>query len=147
MFDVEFLRLRGVESLIHFTPLDNLESIITNGLQSPDDLRRLGISATENDSLRYDGTDHVNLSITNPNIRLLYAFRKEHPERTYAILELDPALLDECEHAYSSTNAASNASERVNVEELFQGGGVHVLGTSRAIGPLTTKQKYWYSTA
>ena len=121
MNDAEYLKNRGVETLIHFTAASNLESIVEHGLVSPQEVARLSLDAAINDQYRYDGTDHANLSITNPNINLLFSFRKNHPDRTYAVIKIDPNVLNATEHRFCSTNAASSKSDFVNVEELFEG--------------------------
>lgn len=121
MSDSEHLRQRGVPCLVHFTALSNVRSILEHGLQSPRSLRDGDIAFDANDEARYDGDDHVNASITNPNQNLFYTFQKKYPSKHYAVLEISLDALDEVRHRFTSTNAASNKSDFVPVEALFEG--------------------------
>lgn len=61
-----FLRQRDVIELVHFTPVENLESILKNGLVSHN--RAIGLGGKCTDPLRLDGhPDTISLSITEPN--------------------------------------------------------------------------------
>lgn len=125
---LEYLRERGVERFVHFTSLDNAMSILERGIVPRSSLNEQDIPYLANDSLRLDGLDHVNLSITHPNIRLFYKFRKNNPDRYYVVFSIRPEVLLEYtgdygrgRYEFSNTNAASNSSMRCNVEQLFSG--------------------------
>jgi hypothetical protein len=118
--ELEFLRSRGVTELIHFTPAPNLRSILENGLIPRNRLEQENAKFTYIDESRHDGKEHINLSITNPNIRMFYTFRKRMPI-DFVVLTLDISLLSEYNHYYTSTNAASNQAMPCSVEELFFG--------------------------
>jgi superfamily II DNA helicase RecQ len=122
MSDAEYLKSRGVVNLIHFTPADNLPGILTDGIIPRNLLEQNGTNFTFTDEFRMDGNEHVNLSITNPNISMFYRFRVSS-DHVFVVLTLDVSLLDEYEGkiSYTSTNAASNRSMRCSVEELFTG--------------------------
>ena len=55
--------------------------------------------------------------------------RKRHPERRYAILTINPAILGRfpkegsCSYQFFATNAASSRAMSCNVEQMFVGGG------------------------
>lgn len=122
--DFEYLNDRGVKEIIHFTDIENLKSIATNGLLSRHLLDEQAIPYIFNDEHRYDGTSHINLSITNPNINMFYRFRANNPSRNYAVISLDISLIKELspeDYYFTSTNAASNNAQKVSVEELFFG--------------------------
>lgn len=125
-----YLKARGVVDLVHFTPASNLAGILADGIVPRDILEEDGKEFTYYDLMRRDGKRHVNLSITHPNISLIFKFRKEARERTvdatdhvFAVLTLDPSLLDEYagEVMFRATNAASNRAMDCSVQELFGG--------------------------
>lgn len=122
--DFKYLEQRGVKEIIHFTDIDNLESIALNGLLPRNLLEQEEIVYTFNDIHRFDGINHLNLSITNPNINMFYRFRKNNPLRRYAVISIDISLIKELnptDYYFTTTNAASNNAQIVNVEELFSG--------------------------
>ena len=86
------------------------------------------VSYHANDRLRLDGSGHVNLSITHPNIKLFYKFRKTYPNRCYVVLSIRPDILlayagnnGRPRYSFSNTNAASNRAMSCTVEQLFSG--------------------------
>ena len=82
--DLDFLRHRGVRNLVHFTPAENLLSIIENGLMPRKELDDEGIDYRSTDKMRLEGKGYVNLSITNPNIKMFYGKRKELPQSVFS---------------------------------------------------------------
>ena len=68
-----FIEERNIESLFHFTPVDNLENILKYGLLSINNLNRLGIDYYYNDENRYDDRlDAISTSIEFPNYKMFY---------------------------------------------------------------------------
>lgn len=120
MTEIEFLRSRGVTELIHYTPVANLPSILAKGIIPRNLLEQEGAEFVYTDENRNDGKEHVNLSITNPNIRVLYKCRKQMPD-DFVVLTLDINLLSIYNRSYTAMNAASNRAMQCNVEELFYG--------------------------
>lgn len=120
MSEIEFLRIRGVTELIHFTPVSNLPSILANGIIPRSRLEQDGFEFVYTDENRYDGKQHINLSITNPNISMFFKFRKRMSV-DFVVLSLNISLLTKYKHSYTATNAASNHTMSCNVEELFTG--------------------------
>lgn len=125
---MDYLRGRGVSRFVHFTSLDNLESILTKGLIPRHMLDKEAVSYHANDQLRLDGSDHVNLSITHPNIKLFYKIRKAYPGRYYVVLSIRPDILlayagdgGRPRYSFFNTNAASNRAMSCAVEQLFSG--------------------------
>mgnify|MGYP002622938621 CR=1 FL=1 len=121
--DLGFLKSRGVADFVHFTAADNLDAILRRGLLPRAALDVEGVDYVSTDTLRLEGRDVVNLSITNPNIRMFYGKRKDLGGRLFSVLTLDPSLLADAEGAYEfrATNAASRFSQPCRVEELFAG--------------------------
>ena len=125
---LEYLHERGVTRFVHFTSLDNLESILEKGLIPRRLLDEQRVPYLANDQLRLDGSNHVNLSITHPNIKFFYKIRKTYPERYYVVLSIRPDILlaytgngDRPRYSFSNTNAASNRAMSCNVGQLFSG--------------------------
>ena len=121
--DLACLESKGVSDFVHFTIADNLPGILREGLLPRADLDERGIDYLSTDELRLEGKRFVNLSITNPNIKMFYGKRKELGSHLFAVITLDPALLQEADGAYEfrSTNAASRFSQPCSVEEVFAG--------------------------
>ena len=122
--DLSFLYSRGVTDLVHFTHLGNLPGILDAGLLPRATLDQTGAQYSGTDNLRLDGKNAVNLSITNPNIKMFYGKRKELSNTHYfVVLTLDPALLSDSEGSYEFRrgNAASWDSQPSSVEDLFVG--------------------------
>jgi hypothetical protein len=98
-----------VQHLIHFTRLENLQSILKHGLLSRENLAKLRIPHIVNDDVRLDGMpDAVCLSVSFPNYRMLYAKRMQKPRTDWVILRLRPELVERKRCAFNPTNAASS---------------------------------------
>ena len=121
--DLDFLKGRGVTDFVHFTAAENLDAILRRGLKPRAALDSEGVAYVSTDTLRLEGRDVVNLSVTNPNIRMFYGKRKDLGNRLFSVLTLDPSLLADVDGAYAfrATNAASRFSQPCRVEELFAG--------------------------
>jgi len=99
---------RGIRYLVHFTPEENLQSILKYGLLSVRKLRNLGIRYEFNDPRRMDGVDDaICLSVSFPNYKLFWKFRKNNPNRTYVVLLIDAKVLWEKSCIFTWTNAAN----------------------------------------
>ena len=121
--DLTYLKSRGVSEFVHFTAADNIGGILNQGL-----LPRASLDAKESnyistDNLRLEGKGVVNLSITNPNIKMFYGKRKDLANHVFVVLTLSPELLQDTNGHYSfrATNAASCLSQPCSVEEVFAG--------------------------
>ncbi|MEG2267544.1 MAG: DarT ssDNA thymidine ADP-ribosyltransferase family protein, partial [Acinetobacter sp.] len=118
---IEYLRKRGVQQFVHFTAVENLPGILEQGLVPRQILESENRSFRYNDSYRLDGSGWVNLSITNPNIKLFYRFAHDNKDTSYAMITLDPSMLEKYEYRFSATNAASKTACSCSIEELFLG--------------------------
>ena len=125
---------RGIDSIYHFTTTINLSGIYQVELICPrseyDTLRGLANDdmyedyLDHMDDLRLDGlNDHVNTSLSHPNVYLLNAYRqrKNLAHYTWCILELDPLLMERDETLYSVTNAASTYSSQYGIGKGEEG--------------------------
>jgi len=119
---------RGIDSLYHFTTIENLFSILERGfvysrnnidaLKLEDDGLFTADYVDHMDDQRLDGLlDYVNLSLSRPNWYLLQKFMKR-PELSHfdwCILKLDISPMFEPSTLFSVCNAASNAAKRYGV--------------------------------
>jgi hypothetical protein len=98
---------RGITALYHFTPLANLESILTNGLVSRHILDAHQAPYVYSDSWRNDGQPHaVSLSIHDIN-RAMFSRKLAGSNCAWAILEVDASVLWTHPCRFAWVNAAS----------------------------------------
>jgi len=115
-----FCRERGIRTLLHFTRIENLSSILRHGLLGRETLSEQLPEETYifNDDLRIDCcSDALCLSISFPNYRMFYRYRQEKPDVQWAIFLIKPDILWELDCAFCHTNAASNLSRFASLEE------------------------------
>lgn len=99
---------RGIQKLYHFTPLENVASILQNGLASQNLLQAHGIAFTAPDQLRLDNClDAISLSIHSFNKALLVKKGAELGG-DWPILEIDASVLWTHRCRFCWTNAASS---------------------------------------
>lgn len=102
----EVCKIRKITKLIHFTPIENLNSILNYGLLSVNLLKSKNIRYNYNDKERIDRhLDYISCSIEFPNGSMLnycLNFHKYH----YAILEIDIDVLNHKFAKCCSVNAA-----------------------------------------
>lgn len=111
---------RKITRLIHFTPIENLKSIIEHGLVPRCEAEKL--DAICMDEVRLDNhKDTVSLSISEPNFRLLYKRARKQEEmdplRGIAILIINPDVLfskDLDDVSFCRNNAASKRAGDVS---------------------------------
>ncbi len=129
-----FIEERNIESLFHFTPVDNLENILKYGLLSINNLNRLGIDYYYNDENRYDDRlDAISTSIEFPNYKMFYKCRQESGDANWCVIELDASVLVDKDCIFNIENAAKNREryrsyrEKSGIrglEALFYGDGI-----------------------
>ncbi len=110
-----FLDKRRIKNLYHFTDIKNLKSIILNGLQSVASLSEKGIVFKKNDDSRADGElDHISVSISKINSKVLNAYVNSCRIEHAVIVEIDSSILYEHSlyqnHIFCQTNAATKES-------------------------------------
>lgn len=113
---------RFITRLVHFTDADNVDRIIENGIIPRKELEENNINYNFNDEVRLDGKPSaISLSIQNPNISLLNAFKKRKPSTKYKLISIDPSILYSSffinnkqirltKRTYCNYNAASNST-------------------------------------
>lgn len=118
-----FLEDRGIRYLVHFSNIQNYDSIKKNGLLSVAEMRKRNISFKSNDDNRYDGAlDYISLSVTDINKKLLNSYEARGSFSRYKVFYIDAAVLylEKTERIYCVTNAATaGASKGSNVSDLY----------------------------
>ncbi len=128
---------RGIKHLLHFTRINNLESIIDNGLVTRDRILSECISEVCNDQLRLDRTNGICLSISFPNYKMLYSYRMKFPDISWIIIGLSPEILWRKNCFFNYTNAASRAARSIPMERK-----IGILGFNELFSDLATKREY-----
>lgn len=113
-----------IKTLIHFTHISNLHSILHNGLRGRIELGSMSeIQAPHyNDSLRLDRYPQATcLSISFPNYQMFYKYRcKNPPDSNWVILFIKPSVLWKLNCKFFFDNAASN-NARESMSEKMSG--------------------------
>jgi len=75
---VSYLKERGVEHLVHFTPISNLEGIRRHGIVPRLELEQCGDTEFKAlDDMRLDSGKHMScFSLSFPNFQMMYRYRK-----------------------------------------------------------------------
>lgn len=72
---------RNIRWLVHFTRIENLESILENGLLPRNNFEGLDVQPLTNDAFRLDGfLEATSLSIESPNYRMFWKCRCDAKE-------------------------------------------------------------------
>ncbi len=102
------LKERGVGKIVHFTKVDNLESIFEYGIHSIESLKLLGINYLPSDLYRLDGKlDKISTSISYPNYKMFYKKRMEDTSVDWVVITIKPKLIiDKLDSEFYSDNAA-----------------------------------------
>ena len=110
----QFCEDRGITTLCHFTRVENLHSILQQGLLGRNLLETRGQQFLWNDPDRADGRkEAVCLSISFPNYKMFWGSRKEKEkaegitDSQWIVLLLDAKVLWELDRAFCQTNASS----------------------------------------
>lgn len=93
--------------LVHFTRLENLESILAHGILPVDQFEEADTNPVINDQLRLDGhLDGISISIAFPNSQMFFKCRKDNEDSSWVILVLHPSIIWEKDCAFCRHNAA-----------------------------------------
>jgi hypothetical protein len=100
---------RGIDYLWHFTKIENLPSILANGLTPRVTLDAQGAAVAYNDAHRFDGQLGANcLSVGHPNYKMFYSLRRQDFTQAWVVLAIKPEVLWVKDCAFCHENAASN---------------------------------------
>lgn len=122
----EMLLNNNIEYLTHFTNIENLESILTNGIRSVEYMKTHKIEYNNNDEYRFDNQlNLISISLNKINYKMLYKkqMKNKNQINSWVILKLKTSLLDDkkenvyfCEKNAASTEV--NSILRKNRKEL-----------------------------
>ena len=123
---VKFAKSRGIEFFVHFTRIENLHGIAEHGLITRQNLDKMSVDYSYNDSQRLDNlTNSLSLSVTFPNYKMFYKYSQASSNWAVILLDAEKILSDfPC--AFNYTNAANSDIKNKSKEErmtldAFQG--------------------------
>lgn len=112
------VKRREIKLLVHFTRIENLKSILENGLKSRQHLEDTRSSSIFNDEYRLDGhTEAICCSITHPNYKMFYRLRKENPEQEWVVLGIKKSVIWKKDCAFCIENAACSSVTSIPLED------------------------------
>lgn len=113
---------RKIPFLTHFTHIENLESIIKNGIIPKSRIQSEDIVFRGNDQIRLDGNlDFSSFSISFPNEKMFFKYRRineSNNDADWVVLLIDCKILYEKDCLFCHTNAASNAVTTDQIKNL-----------------------------
>jgi hypothetical protein len=110
---------RHIDTLVHFTRLENLAGILADGILPRSALERQARRFLVNDDIRTDGhKDAVCLSISFPNYKMFYKYRLADQGATWVVVLIRADVLWELDCAFCWANAACAAISRVPLAVL-----------------------------
>ncbi len=116
----ERILARGIQYLVHFTPISNLNSIIRYGLLPRNVLRERGFPFDYSDEQRIDGfLNCISTSISFPNYKMFCKKRNEYSDKTWAVVKIKKEVLWEHDCLFFQENAASSGSMAVPAADLY----------------------------
>lgn len=108
----------GIPHLVHFTQVKNIPSIIENGILSVAAMQDRAMDYAANDQLRLDLQDNgISLSISHPNDKLFYKWRRKDPANEWAIILIDPSVMWLSDAVFCHKNAADHEVRRQTLDE------------------------------
>lgn len=109
---------KEIKHLLHFTKIENLDSILRNGLLGRSVLENSGINHVTNDQYRYDKQESaICCSIGHPNYKMFYPLRQQNTEEQWVVLVIKRVVLWSKACAFCTTNAASNSVTAIPLED------------------------------
>lgn len=100
---------RGIKVVWHFTRIENLDSILTNGIIPRQNLENASVDFAFNDNYRLDGQKSAScLSISHPNYKMFYSLRMQNPGQEWIVIACSPKILWLKDCAFCYENSASN---------------------------------------
>lgn len=112
----QFARARGITHFVHFTNIENVDSILRCGLLTRLCMDEKQLPYHNNDAYRYDDLqDSISLSIMFPNYKMFYKLRKEQSDTRWAVLFLPAEEVLNYDCVFCKTNAANNEISTIPV--------------------------------
>lgn len=106
----DFLCKNQIDTLYHFTRVENLANIINYGLVPRNIIESNNIDSHFNDEWRYDNCTDANcLSIEFPNYKMFYSLRMSEPNTKWVVIKFKIQILFDFKCAYCWTNAGDSS--------------------------------------
>lgn len=108
---MDFLDCRGIRGLVHFTPMQNLGSILQFGLVPRTTLEAMQLAQQTSflftDRIRHDGKDATCLSVCFPNADMFYCKQRDNADWKWVVIVLEvEEIVCHPETTFSVDNAA-----------------------------------------
>lgn len=88
------VKSRSINYVWHFTKIENVDSILANGLIPRATLEAQGAAVAYNDQCRMDGQRTANcLSIGYPNYKMFYSLRCQDSSQIWVVVAFKPEIL------------------------------------------------------
>lgn len=114
----DFVNERGIKNLVHFTRVENLSSILNNGLIPVSYLSQKRMDYINNDDLRLDDCEDANcISIQYPNYQMFYKYRNQNRGTDWVILGIKKEVLWKKDCVFCVENAASGRMLSTSLDE------------------------------
>jgi len=111
------VKSRGIKYIWHFTRLENIDSILTNGIVPRSTLEDRLSNVIYNDSYRFDNHKNAScFSITHPNYKMFYSLRKQNEMQEWVVIGCAPDILWIKDCAFCYENAASSTMTNIPLE-------------------------------
>lgn len=114
----EEIKKRGITKFVHFTRLDNVESIIKFGIVPSYFHDALNINAIKSNN---NGYGYVCLSVSFPNYQMFYKKRLEDPNKNWVVVGIDPSVIldDNIFYSFDIGNSARSGAYNGTTYEDF----------------------------
>ena len=104
----EEVKKRSIQSLYHFTKLENIDSIMRNGIIPRNKLDEFKVKYEFNDSVRLDFQEGASsFSIEHPNYKMFYPCRMQNKAQEWVVIGVQRNVLWDKDCAFCHENAAS----------------------------------------
>lgn len=110
---------RKIPFLVHFTRVENVQSIMQNGLLPISKARDMGITPAVNDEKRLDGRlNGTSLSIAFPNGSLFFKLRNNFQDIDWVVLAIHSSVLWSKKTLFCKHNAADSSISGISDDIL-----------------------------
>ena len=111
-----FIDNQKINYLVHFTAVDNLQSILRHGLLSRKILCERNIPYFHTDTERIDGhLDAISVSVSFPNYKMFFKKREYFKEKTWIVIFISTDILTNSDCFFIDGNAAEYKNKKNKV--------------------------------
>ena len=109
---------RAINHIWHFTRVENLASILAEGIVPRSELDQRAQAPLVNDAYRFDRQREAScFSIGHPNYKMFYSLRMQHPGSRWAVVACHSRVLWLKDCAFCHENAASNSVTAIPIDQ------------------------------